>query len=112
MTHRALVLAALADGTSILEAPLDADDTRATAEGLCTLGVGMEFGSGAWTVHGVGGAIPGGGVIDLAQSGSSMRFLAAAAALGRRPTDLDGHPRLRERPMDGLYGHSVRSGGT
>ena len=111
VTHRALVLAALADGTSILEAPLDADDTRATAEGLCTLGVGMEFGAGAWTVHGVGGAIPGGGVIDLAQSGSSMRFLAAVAALGRRPTDLDGHPRLRERPMDGLYGPLRAIGG-
>ena len=95
----------------MLEDPLDADDTRATAEGLRALGVPVDLGSGAWEIRGVGGKIPGGGTIDLAQSGSSMRFLAAVAALGRRPTDLDGHPRLRERPMEELYGPLRSIGG-
>ena len=38
-THRALVAAALADGVSRLDGPLDADDTRRTRAGLVALGV-------------------------------------------------------------------------
>jgi 3-phosphoshikimate 1-carboxyvinyltransferase len=98
VTHRALVAAALASGPSTILGPLDADDTRATREGLSGLGVDIRTVDGAWIVHGCGGAPPGGGELFLHESGTSLRFLLAVAALGAAPSTLDGAPRLRERP--------------
>jgi len=101
-THRALVAAALASGTSTIRGPLLATDTRVTCEGVRRLGVPVEDRDGAWIVHGSGGAIRGGATIDLAASGTSARFLTALAALGEHPSTLDGSPRLRERPIEEL----------
>jgi 3-phosphoshikimate 1-carboxyvinyltransferase len=101
-THRALVTASVAEGSSTIRGPLDAADTRRTLEGLRALGIRVDERDGAWIVHGAGGAIPGGGSIDLGDSGTSARFLAALASLGARPSALDGSLRLRERPMDEL----------
>src|SRR5262245_31489407 len=56
-THRALVAAALADGRSTIRSPLDADDTRATGDGLRALGLGVSASEGAWSVTGAGGVI-------------------------------------------------------
>lgn len=103
VTHRAVIAAALADGPSVVIAPLVADDTVATRDGLRSLGCAIAEDGDRWRVAGTSGRLPGGGRLDLEQSGSSMRFLAAVAALGKRAAVLDGHPRLRERPMDGLY---------
>jgi 3-phosphoshikimate 1-carboxyvinyltransferase len=89
-THRALVVAALAEGLSEIRNPLEADDTRRTLQGLRQLGVGVEEKEGAWAVRGTAGAIPGGGTIDLGASGTSARFLTALAALGERPSILMG----------------------
>ncbi|MHC4411142.1 MAG: 3-phosphoshikimate 1-carboxyvinyltransferase, partial [Planctomycetota bacterium] len=102
MTHRGLVAAALADGRSVIRNPLDADDTRVTLAGLKALGVRTECSEGAWIVQGRGRDLPGGGTLQLAESGTSMRFLAALAALGRASSTLDGSPRLRERPVHEL----------
>lgn len=101
-THRALVAAALAGGASEIVSPLDAADTRATMEGLRRLGIVIEERERSWVVHGCAGAIGGGATIALGASGTSARFLTAVAALGERPSLLDGSPRLRERPMDEL----------
>jgi 3-phosphoshikimate 1-carboxyvinyltransferase len=98
-THRALVLAALAEGPSEILGPLDADDTRRTFEGLSALGIGVEEAAGRWIVRGLGGRIPGGGTLWLGESGTSFRFLLAVASLGERPSRLDGAPRLRQRPI-------------
>lgn len=106
VTHRALVTAALASGTSTIRGPLDADDTRITRDGLAALGVPIHVEGDAWIVEGARGKIRGGGKLFLGESGTSMRFLTAVAALGDEPSQLDGTPRLRERPMlelaDGL----------
>lgn len=102
VTHRALVTAALAAGDSRIDNPLDADDTRVTRAGLEQLGIEVSDVTGGWTVHGLGGRIPGGGRLDLADSGTSLRLLLALAALGERPSGLDGSPRLRERPVQEL----------
>jgi len=101
-THRALVAAALAEGTSEIRDPLDAEDTRRTLAGLGGLGVSIEDRGRTWLVHGAAGAIPGGAVIELGASGTSARFLTALAALGAKPSTLDGSARLRQRPMDEL----------
>jgi 3-phosphoshikimate 1-carboxyvinyltransferase len=102
VTHRALVAAALADGESSLLDPLDADDTRATRDGLAALGIRVRTAPGRWFVGGSGGRIPGGGRIALGQSGTTLRLLTAVAALGGEPSRLDGSPRLRERPLSEL----------
>ena len=101
-THRALVAAAVADGVSTIVGPLDADDTRRTRDALRALGVRVDAGAGAWTVHGAAGSIRGGGTIDVGESGTTARFLLAIAAVGSRPSTVDGTPRLRERPMEDL----------
>ncbi len=98
-THRALVAAALACGTSEIRNFLDSDDTRRTLAGLSSLGVGVEETGGVLRVHGACGEIPGGGGIDCGASGTTARFLTALAATGARPTRIDGDARLRERPM-------------
>jgi 3-phosphoshikimate 1-carboxyvinyltransferase len=99
VTHRALVAAALGTGVCGLLDPLEAEDTVATLQGLEVLGVRVEVESGCWRVHGTGGRVPGGGTLDLGESGTTFRFLAAVAALGQHPSRLDGNPRLRERPV-------------
>lgn len=98
-THRALVAAALARGTSEVVAPLLADDTSRTRDGLAALGARFaEFPSG-WTVEGTAGVVCGGARIPLGESGTSCRLLTAVAALGETASLLDGAARLRERPL-------------
>ena len=98
-THRALVLAALANGISTLERPLEADDTLVTRDGLELLGIHSTIHDQCWKVHGTGGRIHGATRIELKESGSSCRFLAAVAALGEQPSRLDGAALLRRRPL-------------
>jgi 3-phosphoshikimate 1-carboxyvinyltransferase len=102
VTHRALVAAALASGRSVLRRPLDADDTRRTLAGLVALGTTVDARGDAWVVEGSAGRLAGGGRLDLGESGTSLRLLAAVAALGDAASELDGGPRLRERPLHEL----------
>ncbi len=105
ISHRALLLAALADGTSRLRGLLDAGDTRSTAEALRRLGVpvpelppdGAEI-----LVHGAGlrGLKAEGERLDCGNSGTTARLLAGALAGSDARVVLDGDPSLRARPMD------------
>jgi len=104
VTHRALVTAALAHGSSRIVGPLDADDTRVTLAGLAALGLPVVREDGCWQVTGRGGRPAGGGTVWLAESGTSFRLLTAVAALGSRVTRFDGAERLRQRPIDELLG--------
>jgi 3-phosphoshikimate 1-carboxyvinyltransferase len=99
VTHRALVAAALAHGSSTIENPLDADDTRRTLEALGGLGVVTHDRGDHWVVEGRAGSVPGGGELWLGESGTSLRLLLALAALGSEPSTLNGAERLRERPI-------------
>lgn len=98
-THRALVAAALARGESAVEFPLRADDTARTREALAALGARFAAFPTGWRVEGTAGRIAGGASLELGESGTTCRLLAAIAALGEAPSTLDGAPRLRERPM-------------
>jgi 3-phosphoshikimate 1-carboxyvinyltransferase len=94
-TNRALVLAALADGPSRIEGPLQARDTALMVNALRTLGVSVDEGD-VWTVT------PGlfqGGVVDTGLAGTVMRFVPPMAALAEAPVTFDGDDRARERPM-------------
>jgi 3-phosphoshikimate 1-carboxyvinyltransferase len=104
LTNRALIVAALADGTTTLEGALDSDDTRMMIEALRTLGFEVTRDEGATIrLQGQGGRIPASEAkLLLGNSGTSLRFLTALVALGHGTYRLDGVPRMRERPIADL----------
>ena len=105
ITNRALVAAALADGTSELVGPLRADDTQAMVDCLRVLGAVVDdTDDDRWTVEGIGGRWPAGALaLDARLSGTTSRFVLPLLALGPGPATLDGAPPLRARPMaDGI----------
>lgn len=102
ITNRALLIAALADRESTLTGALFSDDTRYMAAALNMLGIRVmgDEQAESFTVTGCGGEIPADEAdLFIGNSGTSMRFLAAAVALGHGAYRLDGIPRMRERPI-------------
>ena len=102
-THRALVVGHLAHRRFEVRHPLDSDDTSATAEAVHRLGTPVARGVGAWRVD-PGSKRPRRGPIRIScgESGTTLRFVSALAALGDRPVVLSGSERLSERPIDEL----------
>ena len=106
LTNRALVLAAMAPGRSRLAGALQSDDTVACAQGLRALGVAVlsEADGQILVVEGSGGGpTVSNAEVDAQLSGTTARFLAPYLALGHGRYRLDGSPRLRQRPMGGLW---------
>jgi len=110
ITNRALVCAALAEGTTVLRGVLHADDTVAMVEALRALGVEV-----TGTAHAeltVVGGLCHGADVDARQSGTTARFLLPLLALADGVSTLDGDPQLRDRPMgptfDALRAAGVR----
>ena len=102
-TNRLLLLAALAEGTSVVEGALRSDDCDRLVNALKTLGAECVEVDLGWEVHGVGGQFPQGGTVDLGDGGTPARFMLAAATLCAEPVTVDGSARLRKRPMgDGI----------
>lgn len=105
ITNRALLLAALARGTSRLTGWLDADDTRHMRACLAQLGVSVQAHEDALVVAGPlrTDAEP---ELFVGTAGTVARFLLAALAGSNVAAVMDGTPRMRERPMamliDGL----------
>ncbi|MGE0142654.1 MAG: shikimate kinase [Planctomycetota bacterium] len=106
MAMRAMVLAGLAEGTTVLQGATPCDDVVRLAGGLTTLGFDLE-----WTDHSAGtlrirGGLPtktdAGGTIDCGLGGAPLRFLCALAALVPGDWILTGEPRLLERPLGPL----------
>ncbi|MFN0197929.1 MAG: 3-phosphoshikimate 1-carboxyvinyltransferase [Planctomycetaceae bacterium] len=105
LTNRALIIAALATGTSRLTGALDSQDTRVMIDSLRRLGLIVEQNSeqATLTVHGCGGAFPvNASELWLENSGTSIRFLTALCALAHGRYRLDGNSRMRERPIGDL----------
>lgn len=107
LTNRALVLAALGRGTSVLSNVLFADDTLVMLDCLARLGFTLEVDRDARRVDltGAAGAIPAASAeLFCGNSGTTIRFLTALCALGRGDYRLDGIPRMRQRPIGDLVG--------
>jgi len=104
-TNRALVLAALADGPSVISNGLHARDTVLMREALRALGVAVVEEDGHWTVT-PPARLSGGTTVDCGLAGTVMRFVPALAALADGPVHFDGDEQARVRPMapllDGL----------
>ena len=102
-THRALIVSSLADGESVLFNALRCEDTGRTAGALAKFGVEVSWESDHVRVLGRGGVFKATDEkIDVGNSGTSMRFLTALAALRKGITFLDGSERMRKRPIGEL----------
>lgn len=102
LTNRELVLAALADGPSLLRAPLHSRDTMLMIEALRTLGTTITEVAGASQFGSDLLVTPGeltGGSIDCGLAGTVMRFIPPLAALALGPVAFDGDEAARRRPM-------------
>ncbi len=103
LTNRALVAAALASGESSLEGGLRSDDTQVMLEALRALGCRIEAETERWRVVGRSGRLTSPGTpLFAGNSGTTARFLTAAATLADGPVVIDGSARMRERPIQDL----------
>jgi 3-phosphoshikimate 1-carboxyvinyltransferase len=112
ITQRALIAAALSDGTSTLINPLESEDTHYTAGALEQMGVTVAREGEKWRVKGNGGriAIPDKDIF-LGNNGTATRFLTSVAALGTGTFRISGDARMAQRPilplMQALQGWGV-----
>lgn len=101
VSHRAVMLAALAEGSSRICGFLEGEDTRATAAIFQRLGVRIEAEGAQRIVHGVGlhGLQPPSAPLDCGNAGTGMRLLTGLLAGQRFGSELIGDASLSRRPM-------------
>ncbi len=103
ITHRYLIMAALAEGRSLLSNTLWCDDTRYTAKALKSLGAQIIHSPEAAEVTGTGGKLDHASKpIFLDNAGTSMRLLTAVACLAQGDCVLTGSDRMHRRPIGEL----------
>ncbi|MDZ7993177.1 MAG: 3-phosphoshikimate 1-carboxyvinyltransferase [Nostoc sp. EfeVER01] len=105
LTNRALLVAALAQGDSILENALFSEDSEYFAKCVEQLGIPITLNPqlAQIQVAGRGGEIPAKQAdLFVGLAGTAARFISALVALGNGEYRLDGVPRMRERPMGDL----------
>ena len=103
LTQRAMVVAALAEGESLLRNVLVSEDTLALADALRSFNVDIRQDGTDMVVRGVGGAVSGtSDPIYLGNNGTALRLLTGVASLGKGPFTLTGDRRLCERPLKPL----------
>jgi 3-phosphoshikimate 1-carboxyvinyltransferase len=116
ITNRALILAALADGETVLRGGLWSEDTQVMVDCLQDLGFMVNVAPDVHepcnrtiTVYGKGGTVPPGGSeqqpLDLfvGNAGTAARFLSAFVTLGKGSYRLHGIGRMHERPQASLF---------
>lgn len=101
-TIRAVVIASLASGTSRIIAPLDSSDTRSALAAARAFGAEVQAGED-WVIAGTAGrpSIPG-NVVDVGNSGTTLRLFLGAAALCDGWTVFTGDDQTRSRPLQPL----------
>jgi 3-phosphoshikimate 1-carboxyvinyltransferase len=114
VSNRALLLAALAHGKTVLTNLLDSDDVRHMLNALTGLGVSYTLSADRTRceIIGNGGPLHAEGALELflGNAGTAMRPLAAALCLGSNDIVLTGEPRMKERPIGHLV-DALRLGG-
>jgi 3-phosphoshikimate 1-carboxyvinyltransferase len=111
ITNRALLLAALARGTSRLTGALKSDDTRYMAEALRQMGVTVEEPDAtSFTVTSDGRLRAPAAPLFLGNAGTATRFLTAAAALADGPVVIIGDEHMQKRPIAPLVAALARMG--
>ena len=103
-TIRALAIASLAKGSSVIKAPLVSDDTLSCLSAACALGAWVRRGDDSlWQVIGTGGRmIEPARPLNMGNSGTGLRIFSALAALSSSPISFGGDESLQKRPMEPL----------
>jgi 3-phosphoshikimate 1-carboxyvinyltransferase len=102
-THRAVFVASLAEGTSVINSPLISRDTRATIGAVMSFGASVEQQESSLLVEGLRRPRVPENVIDAMNSGTTLRIATAVASLADGGyTVLTGDESLRRRPMGPL----------
>ncbi len=101
ISHRALILGALASGVTEIEGLLEGDDVKRTAAAMAAFGAGVErLGDGKWRVEGRGGFSEPADVVDCGNAGTGVRLIMGAAAGFDLAATFTGDSSLRGRPMN------------
>ncbi|MEM2878342.1 MAG: 3-phosphoshikimate 1-carboxyvinyltransferase [Candidatus Hadarchaeales archaeon] len=102
-THRALIIAALADGESVIRGALLSRDTEATISAIREIGAKVRQDNDKLIISGTGGEVnPRTRFIDAANSGTTIRIMSAVSALSPNPVKLTGDESIVKRPMGPL----------
>lgn len=97
LTNRALVLAALADGPSVVRRALRSRDTTLMATALTALGAPVDTSGEDWAV--TPGSFDRDATVDCGLAGTVLRFVPPVAALSTGAVAFDGDPHMRTRPV-------------
>jgi 3-phosphoshikimate 1-carboxyvinyltransferase len=101
ISHRALILGALASGVTEVEGLLEGEDVKRTAAAMASFGAGVErLGDGRWRVEGRGGFAEPADVVDCGNAGTGVRLIMGAAAGFDLAVTFTGDASLRGRPMN------------
>lgn len=106
ISHRALILGALAVGETQISGLLEGDDVLNTARAMAALGAQVDrFADGRWRVRGVGvaGFAEPDGPLDFGNSGTGCRLAMGAVAGSPINATFDGDGSLRKRPMRRIF---------
>ncbi|MDT9593716.1 3-phosphoshikimate 1-carboxyvinyltransferase [Nocardioides zeae] len=97
LTNRSLVLAAVADGPSVVRRALRSRDTLLMAAALTALGSEVDASGPDWTVR--PGVLDRDAAVDCGLAGTVMRFVPPIAGLSTGVVSFDGDPHMRQRPI-------------
>lgn len=98
-TNRALIMASLTKGKSILHNISESEDSGVLIEALMKLGVKISRSGNTIKIMGTEKLHPYSGKISVGDAGTAMRFLTSICALVAGDIILDGSERMRERPI-------------
>ena len=103
-TIRAVAMAMMAEGESVIHAPLISEDTLSAIRAAEAFGMNLDRGDDSfWKAKGLAGKLQQpAGVVDMANSGTSIKIFAALAAQQDLQAEFDGDESLRSRPMKSL----------
>jgi 3-phosphoshikimate 1-carboxyvinyltransferase len=100
--HRALMLAALASGTSTISDRTEARHVSFTVQALREMGVQIRSSGNSWKVSGSSGFSPKQDQVSVGSSGTTLYFLLGLAALADRPVTIVGQRYFKRRPIGPL----------
>ncbi|MDH2415330.1 3-phosphoshikimate 1-carboxyvinyltransferase [Nocardioides sp. CER19] len=102
LMNRALILAALADGPSVVRRALRSRDSLLMAGALTALGASVDTDGEDWAV--TPATFDRDASIDVGLAGTVMRFVPPVAAIGTGLVSFDGDPYMRQRPIGEILG--------
>jgi 3-phosphoshikimate 1-carboxyvinyltransferase len=113
ISHRSMILGALATGTTTVEGLLEGADVLATAQAMRSFGARVEQeGPGRWRIEGQGGFVEPSDLVDCGNAGTGVRLIMGAAAGFALCATFTGDNSLRSRPMGRVLDPLARMGAT